>query len=260
MFDARILTFYKQNPYLHKALDFPWDPWLRFMRWTHRNYPYGPTFLPITFVPSWLGFGKFFITYFLFKAMFLSFYLWAVYSLNKMNKAWAVFFATNPLIIFEGLVTPHNDLIALSLGIVGIYLLGKNKVAPRVFFLLSIGIKYSTLPLILLVKNRKSFLNKIALLLLVGILIYLSLWQEIQPWYFLGLFALLPIYQKFIPRLSIFFAGLLFSYYPYIRFGEWSEKGQVILKHQIILAFFALNIVYYFFLLFREARKKFLTR
>lgn len=255
MFDAKILTFYKQNPYIHKALDFPSDPWLRFMRWTHRNYPYGPSFLPITLIPSWFGFGKFFLTLFLFKAMFLSFYLWAVYYLNKMNKAWAVFFATNPLIIFEGLITPHNDLIALALGIVGIYLLQKNKVAPRAFFLLSAGIKYSTAPLILLVKNKKSILNKIALLFLIGILIYLSFWQEIQPWYFLGIITFLPFYEKFIQRLSIFFAGLLFSYYPYIRFGEWNETSQVVLKHQIILVFFALNIVYYFFLLFKESKR-----
>lgn len=246
MFDAKILTFYRQNPYLHKALDFPSDPWLRFMRWTHRNYPYGPSFLPITLIPSWLGVGKFFISYFLFKAMFLSFYLWAVYCLNKMNKAWAVFFATNPLIIFEGLITPHNDLIALSLGIVGIYLLKKNTIISRLFFLLSAGIKYSTVPLILLVKNKKSILNKIALLLLVGILIYLSFWQEIQPWYFLGLIVFLPIYEKLIQRLSLFFAGLLFSYYPYVRFGEGNEANQIISKHQIIVIFLVLNLFFLF--------------
>jgi len=45
MFDAKIATFYQQNPYLYKALDFPTDPWLRFMHWTHRYYPYGPSFL-----------------------------------------------------------------------------------------------------------------------------------------------------------------------------------------------------------------------
>src|SRR3989344_7264882 len=38
MFDAKIITHYGQNPYLHKALDFSTDPMLNFMRWTHRTY------------------------------------------------------------------------------------------------------------------------------------------------------------------------------------------------------------------------------
>ena len=39
IFDAKIFTHYHMNPYLHKALDFPGDPMLSFMRWTHRAYP-----------------------------------------------------------------------------------------------------------------------------------------------------------------------------------------------------------------------------
>lgn len=260
MFDAKILTFYHQNPYLHKALDFPWDPWLRFMRWTHRNYPYGPTFLPLTLVPSFLGFGKFFVTLFLFKSMFLGFYLWAVYCLNKMNRQWAVFFATSPLVIFEGLVNSHNDLIALSLGIIGTYWLSKNNIVPRVFFLISAAIKYSTIPYLLLVKDKKSIMNKVALLAFIGVLVYLSFWQEIQPWYFLGLFAFIPLYEKFIKGLAIFFAGLVFSYYPYVRFGEWNEVSQILLKHQIIAVFFILNAGYFAYLFLKKSRKQFLRR
>ena len=42
IFDAKIVTNYAQNPYEHKALDYPGDPMLSFMQWTHRTYPYGP--------------------------------------------------------------------------------------------------------------------------------------------------------------------------------------------------------------------------
>ena len=38
IFDAKIFTHYHQNPYLQKALDYPGDPMLSFMRWTHRVY------------------------------------------------------------------------------------------------------------------------------------------------------------------------------------------------------------------------------
>ena len=48
IFDARILIYHHQNPYTHTALMFPTDDWTRFMNWTHRTYPYGPTFLPLT--------------------------------------------------------------------------------------------------------------------------------------------------------------------------------------------------------------------
>ena len=59
IFDARIVTLYHQNPYFFKALDFPNDTWIRFMQWTHRTYPYGPVWLVLTIIPSFLGFGKF---------------------------------------------------------------------------------------------------------------------------------------------------------------------------------------------------------
>ena len=48
IFDAKIITHYHLNPYIHKALDFPGDPMLSFMHWTHRVYPYGPLWLGLT--------------------------------------------------------------------------------------------------------------------------------------------------------------------------------------------------------------------
>ena len=39
IFDAKIITHYHENPYIHKALDYPGDPMLSFMHWTHRVYP-----------------------------------------------------------------------------------------------------------------------------------------------------------------------------------------------------------------------------
>ncbi len=59
MFDARIVTTYGLSPYQYKALDFPADLWIRFMHWTHRYYPYGPTWLLLTLPFSFSGFGKF---------------------------------------------------------------------------------------------------------------------------------------------------------------------------------------------------------
>lgn len=250
LFDARILTFYHQNPYLHKALDFPNDPWIRFMHWTIRTYPYGPTFLPITLIPSFLSFGKFLLAFMFFKGLFAGFYFLAVYYLNKIDKKLAVFFATQPLIIVEGLINSHNDLLAVSFGIIGMYyLLNKAKKGAGVMFILSAGIKYMTAPLLLLLAPRSPVKPKAkwdvvgSFLLTLALILYVSFTGEIQPWYFLNLFIFLPYFKDLLMNSSIFFTGLLFAYYPFVRFGQWT-KETVAMKHQIIFAFLVINIVY----------------
>ena len=229
IFDAKILTVYGKNPYLFRALDFPNDPYTRFMHWTHRTYPYGPTFLPITLIPSFLSFGKYILNFLFFKGMFAGFYLLMVFLMNRVNRRWALVLAVNPLIIVEGLVSSHNDLISLSLGIVGIYyLFNKKDLLGRIFFLLSGGIKYLTLPFVIR--------------------------SEIQSWYFLSLFAFLPFFEDWIFKLNIFFAGLLLAYYPYVFLGGWDKPEKIILKHNIIIAFAILNLFYLIFLNLTRAR------
>lgn len=254
IFDAKILTVYGKSPYLFKALDFPNDPYLRFMHWTHRTYPYGPTFLGITLIPSFLAFGKFILNFVFFKAMFAGFYLLMVFLMNRLNKQWALILAVNPLIIVEGLVSSHNDLISLSLGIVGIYYLFKKRnFLGRIFFLMSAGIKYLTLPFFILSKQKKLF-NYLSLLGIIAGLVYLTVRSEIQPWYFLAVFAFLPFFDDLILKLNIFFVGLLFSYYPYIYLGGWDRPEKVILKHNIIIAFAIFNLLYLIFLNLTKAR------
>lgn len=260
MFDAKILTFYYQNPYIQKALDFPNDQWLRFMQWTHRSYPYGPVFLGLSLIPSFFSFGKFLLSFFFFKTAVIISYLLTVICLQKINKKWAVIFATHPLILIEGLVNGHNDLFALSLGIIGIYYLHKNKnVWARILFLLSFGIKYITVPVIALAKNNK-IQNFVIFLLQIGIITYLSFQSEIQPWYFLALFIFIPFFEDILSYFNLFFAGLLFSYYPYIRLGGWDTSEKIGLKHTIIAVFLILNCVYLGFRYLKPLKKKFLRR
>ena len=242
MFDAKILTFYGKNPYLFKALDFPADHWTRFMHWTHRVYPYGPTFLPITLIPSFLSGGKFILSLFFFKLTFTFFYLAAVWVVNKIDKNKALIIATHPLIIIEGLITPHNDLIVMSLGLIGIYLLFNKSFWSGALFIVSGLIKYSTLPILLISKKNK-WLNIVAFIGVLAPLFYLSVFSEIQPWYFLILFIFLPIFPNLIRKIEIFLMGLICSYYPYIMLGGWDKQYKVDLKHQIIIYFLIANLV-----------------
>jgi len=243
LFDAKIFTFYHQNPYLHKGLDFPNDPWTRFMHWTDRNYPYGPSFLLLTIVPSALSFGKFVLSFLFYKIMVVGAYFLTVILLNRSNRKWALVFAVHPLILIEGLINGHNDMITLSLALSAIVFLLKNKsVSSRILLLLSAGIKYTTLPLIGLTKSKR--LNQIVFIIQLAILIYMGMKMEIQPWYYLTLFVFIPYYINLVKDLDIFLAGLIFSYYPYIRLGGWDTVEKVSIKHQIIIVFFFLNVIY----------------
>lgn len=231
MFDARIFTHYQLNPYYFKALDFPQDSWTRFMHWTHRNYPYGPTWILLTLPFSYLGFGKFLLTLFNFKILMSAAYLGAVYlvgrilkSLNSKEELLGItFFALNPLVIIESLVSAHNDIVMMFFALLAIYfiVLGRKR---RSFLSLavSIGIKYVTvfiLPLVVL-----GFRKKLTVLLSILAFLYVLSQREIQPWYFLWVlpFVSLVPTNRLLTFLTFGFSlGLLLYYAPFLYFGNW---------------------------------------
>lgn len=250
IFYARITTLYFKTPYTNIPGDFYLDPWLRFTQWTGHNSLYGPVFFLISLVPSYLGFAKLLPTFLLFKLTTVIFYLLGVWFLEKLNRKWAIIFATSPLIIIEGLVNGHNDLISISFVFIGLYyLLKKRRILSAVFLALSVGIKYLTFPFLLILPKVKN--NK--LLVLFSVLGLMSFWtfkSEIQPWYFMIFFGFLPFYEGLIMKLNILFFGLLVSYYPYVRWGGWGKvlywttDQKVELKHKIIIIFFVIFILF----------------
>src|SRR3989304_8803431 len=130
IFDARIVTHYGQNPYFQKALDYPGDPMLSFMQWTHRLYPYGPVWLILTIPLSFIGSNIFLLTFFLFKFFLTGCYLGSAYLVYLINKKILpeykdfnlVLFALNPLVIIESLVSSHNDIVMVLFALLGLYL------------------------------------------------------------------------------------------------------------------------------------------
>ena len=214
IFDARIVVFHHANPYLSTALMFPDDTWTRFMNWTHRTYPYGPIFLPLTILVYLLGFNKFLITLVLFKGLMVSAYAASGYLIYKLaGRKGLIFFALNPLIIYEVVVAGHMDIIMLFFALTAIYFKSK------IFWLLSAGIKYVTvllfprLPVIWLV--RLAYLGAI---LQIGS-------RELLPHYFIvpiGITALIPTNKK-VFWFTIIISAVLLSvrYLPYILTGEW---------------------------------------
>ena len=272
IFDAKIITHYQQNPYLHKPLDFASDPMLNFMRWTHRLYPYGPSWLVLTVPLTFAGANFFLLTFFLFKLLMgLSFLgsCFLIYKISEIlfpqNKIFnTVFWAFNPLIIVEGLISAHNDMPMIFFALLSIFLyLNKKKLYSFLSLLFSFGIKYSTgvlLPIFVLVAYLEKTKKKInwekifilSVLFSVFTVVIVSQRTTFQPWYLALSFSLASFvsrkYYIFIPALILSFFSILI-YVAYVYMADYA-KGYPLVIFNIELAgvFMAAALTFLYFL------------
>ncbi len=245
LFDAKILTHYHQNPYLHKALDYSLDPMLGFMHWTHRTYPYGPLWLALTIPPSFIGANIFIITFFLFKilmaASFLALLYYLYQILNKSNEKNVlenfILFALNPLVLFECLVSAHNDIVMMAFSVAALfYLLKKSYWLSFLLLFISISIKFATvamLPvffLVFILREKKPVPQEKIFLLCFGFMLlplfFVTIRTNFQPWYLLYVLPFIPFIAKsfiryFIISISV---GSIFLYTSFLATGEWHSK------------------------------------
>ncbi len=259
VFDAKIVTFYHQNPYIHKALDFPNDPMLSFMRWTHRVYPYGPIWLGLTIPLSFVGANIFIVTVYLFKIMIASFFLLTVWSIERIGKTLkfenvllpVVAFAFNPFVLSESLVSAHNDIVMMGLALYATSLLmDKKTVKGSVVYILSIGLKFATAfsfagyILLLLFKKTKYVIEASIILSIVAVIVA-SMRTNFQPWYLLYVvpFAVLLIGKRYARYpLYIFSTASVIYYIPFLYSGNWNDPIPMILN-TIVIGATVLSIV-----------------
>lgn len=252
IFDAKIVTHYHQNPYLHKALDYASDPMLSFMHWTHRTYPYGPVWLLLTIPISFIGFDFFLLTFFMFKFLIAASFIGTAFFIGKiLNKIYPqnetfglVFFAFNPLIIIESLVSGHNDIVMIFFAVLSIYLiLNKNYFRSFILLIMSIGVKFATfflLPIFgyiyLFGKNNQQInwqrIFDIIVILMIIPIIIATVRTNFQPWYLLYVIPFASLVSKkyyiFIPTVIISFFSLL-QYVPFLYLGNWNPPVPAIL-------------------------------
>jgi len=257
IFDAKIVTYYHQNPYMHKALDYLSDPMLSFMHWTHRLYPYGPVWIGLTVPLSFLGLQLFLPTFFLFKAFTSVCFLGTTFFIGKILQKFSskdelfgiTFFALNPLVIIEALVSAHNDIAMMLFVLWAIYLLMNIKyVRSLLLFVLSIGVKFATaflIPiygLIIFLQKRKKTINWKILFLWMTLLMIIpvilaSYRTNFQPWYLLNVFPFAALvsrnYYIFIPSIILSLFGVL-EYLPFLYLGNWNDPIPVILFWMIV--------------------------
>lgn len=254
IFDAKILTHYHQNPYMHSALDFPHDKMLNFMRWTHRVYPYGPFWLVLTVPLSFIGLQIFLPTFFLFKFLMAGSFLGSVYYIQKISTKLfpknalsnTIFFACNPLVLIESLVSGHLDIVMIFFCLYAIWVfINKKYIWSFGLFVFSAGIKFATgllLPVFLYISFSKKtktekYWEKVflisTLLMLVTVVIESHSSGNFQPWYLLialpfGSF-LARKYYVIIPTISMTVFALL-EYVPFLYQGDWNPPIPTILS------------------------------
>lgn len=247
MFDAKIFTHYFQNPYFHKALDFPQDPMLSFMHWTHRTYPYGPTWLLVTIPMSFIGFGYFLLTFYLFKLLSVFAFIMSSFLIERIAKRIGIdalfavaVFALNPLVIIESLVSSHNDIVMVAFALLSLFAFLEGKIAKSIFWLIaSVGVKFATIFMlpaffakkVLNIDNTKFFIT-LSLSMFIA-LVFATYRTTFQPWYplFVLPFTAFISEKKYvlIPTFVISATSLL-QYVPYLYLGNWDPPVPEILN------------------------------
>ena len=241
IFNAKMVIEFGANPHVKTALDFAYDPMLRFMNNTHSVAPYGYGWTALSLFPYLAGLGKFISTYFVFKLFSLLSLILALLVSEKFFKKvdyrkLAIFFF-NPLVLIEVLSSAHNDLWMLAPALLAVYLASnfeKNKALKLIGIVLlmavSISIKYATLALLpfilyFLLKAKlgrwKYSYDLMSLVMFLPLVTERS--KQFLPWYLLWSFIFIPLAKnKFWRNLIIVFSiSSLLRYLPWFYYVPW---------------------------------------
>ncbi len=234
---AKVTFFYKENPYVVYPIEFTNEPYLVFTRAANKTALYGPFWILLTGIPYFLGFGNFILTLFSFKTFIAVFYIGTIYLIKKLDKNAVLFFALNPLVIIESLVSSHNDIVMIFFTLLAFYLVGNKKLLSPIAFAGSVLIKFSTgflLPVYFLsffnkIKKEKIYTYAATSMFIVFLLSPLR--EELYPWYAIWFIAFTAFLHenKFLQNLVLVFSlGLMLRYIPYMATGNYFGPTPVV--------------------------------
>lgn len=236
MTTARVVFFYHENPYIIYPIEFLNDPYLTFTRAANKTALYGPFWILLTGIPYFVGLGNFILTLFSFKAFIALFYAGTVYLMRKLDKNAVVFFALNPLVIIESLVSSHNDIVMIFFALLSLYLFFRKKYIFSFFSIVgSMLIKFATIFLIpvyiAMIKDRivgkkinqeKAFRYSAVFMFIIFLLSPLR--EELYPWYAIWFITFTAFLNKnrFLQNFVLIFSiGLMLRYIPYMLSGNY---------------------------------------
>lgn len=236
MTTAKVAFFYQENPYIIYPIEFLNDPYLAFTRAANKTALYGPFWILLTGIPHLAGLGNFILTLFSFKAFIALFYIGTVHLMRKLDKAAALFFALNPLVIIESLVSSHNDIVMVFFANFSLYLFFQKKFISSILSIIaSVLIKPATLflaPVFLgMIKdkiigkkiNQTKAFTYMAIFMFV-IFLLSPFREELYPWYAIWFITFTSFLHKnkFLQSLILVFSlGLMLRYIPYMATGNY---------------------------------------
>jgi hypothetical protein len=239
---AKVAFFHHENPYLVMPIDILNEPYLAFTRAANKVALYGPVWILGTAIPHYLGQGNIWLTIIMFKLMNAVCYIGLSYLIYRATKSIknVMFFALNPLILIETLVSGHNDIYMMLFVVAGILLWEKKDTASKIkgliSFIASCLIKGATLVLLPLffIKNiSRDRLLLIAYWLLAGVFFVVGpLREELYPWYAVWLISIAALLDMKKHAVLIGFTIVLsfaleLRHIPYIYMGEYGGVGPI---------------------------------
>ncbi|HCM82198.1 MAG: hypothetical protein UV63_C0001G0043 [Microgenomates group bacterium GW2011_GWC1_43_11] len=240
---SKVAFAWHENPYVVMPIEIYNDPNLAFTRAANKVALYGPAWLLLTWIPHTLGMGNIWQTIIAFKCITALFYFGMSYLIWHITKKMqnVIFFALNPLILIEVLVSGHNDIVMMVLACVGLLLWQKkewvNRLVGLCMFTLSIFIKGATIVLLPLLFFRKTTYSRlmciVSCLLFLVFIVFAPVREELYPWYavwFLSAAAFLP-YSKYARVWQFCIAvsiGLELRHVPYMAMGYYEGPGPVL--------------------------------
>jgi hypothetical protein len=239
MFTAKTVLLYHKNPYGVIPLQFSGvEPWLSFMRWTHLPSAYTPLWILLTLPAYLLGFGYFLTIMWNIKILVAVSYIIAIIYIGKIlaklqpgrQLMGMAIFALNPLIIFETLVSGHNDMVMMALVMIAYYLyLQKKRWAA--WFALSLSVAAKLMTIFLVPVFFVGWQRKLALWAMIIGFLLVATQREVLGWYVVWLvpfYALLPSLEWAMIVGTGLSLGLLLTYAPVLYFGNYNPPVQTI--------------------------------
>jgi hypothetical protein len=258
IFNAKMVVEYRANPHIQVALDFPSDPWIKFMHNVHTPAPYGYGWTAFSVIPYLLGNGYLQGELLIFRLVSIAallLCLWLITQLQKVSPFELALLAFNPLILIEVVGNIHNDIIMMAAALGG-YLLISRGIQQKMWlkvlfgillFSFSISIKYSSVLLLFawlawkisgkLTLPQWSVLSQIAPLITTRS-------QRFLPWYLTWSLVFLPLIKSELWRntmIAASFAGIT-SYAFILYYGNYSPE--LLLNRSIWL--FSVPLIYWF--------------
>lgn len=239
MFTAKTVLVYHKNPYGVIPLQFTGvEPWLSFMHWTHLPSAYTPLWILLTLPAYLLGFGYFLAIMWNIKALAVVSYLITVLFIGKiLNKLepehmllGMAIFALNPLIMFETLVSGHNDMVMMAIVMIAYYLYIQKKRWAS-FFALSLSVAAKLVTIFIFPVFLIGWQRKLALYAMIVAFLLVATQREILGWYVVWLvpfYALVPSIEWSLILGSGLSLGLLLTYAPFFYFGSYDPPVQTI--------------------------------